>query len=69
MKINKTLYNLVISLIVMQEINDEDKIEEAIENVSKLLSLSEIVTEEDKKIVKFKVRINMKNGLLVKNQN
>lgn len=69
MKINKMLYNLVISLIVMQEINDEDKIEEAIENVSKLLALSEVVTEEDKKVVKNKIMaersIKLKEGSLI----
>lgn len=69
MEINKTLYNLVISLIVMKKINDEDKIEEAIENISQLLSLSEVVTENDKKVVKNKIMaersIKLKEGSLI----
>ena len=70
MNTSKKLYNLVISFIVMQDINQEEKIEEAIENISQLLSLSEVVTEEDKKYVKNKVMaersIKLKEGSLIK---
>ncbi|MDU4788401.1 MAG: Z1 domain-containing protein [Clostridium sp.] len=70
MNTGKKLYNLVISFIVMQDINQEEKIEEAIENISQLLSLSEVVTEEDKKYVKNKVMaersIKLKEGSLIK---
>lgn len=70
MDINKKLYNLVINFIVMQDINEEEKIEEAIENVSQLLSLSEGVSDEDKKSVKNKIMsersIKLKHGNLIK---
>ncbi len=69
MELNKNLYNLVISFIVMKDINEEDQIEEAIENVSQLLSLSEVVTEEDKRAVKNKIMaersIKLKEGSLI----
>lgn len=69
MEINKNLYSLVISFIVMKNINEEEKIEETIEDISKLLSLSEVISEEDKKAVKNKIMaersVKMREGSLI----
>ena len=52
------LYSLATSYIVMQDINEEEKIEKAIDELAQLLSLTEQITELNKKVVKNKIMAN-----------
>lgn len=68
--IGKQLYNLVISLLVQFDINNEEGIEEAINDMSNFPMLRGKVSEEDKKYVKNKIlserSIKLKEGTLLK---